>query len=148
MIWWLWLVLGLALVGVEMLTPGGFFVIFFGAAAILVGVLAGLDAAGPAWLQWLLFSALSVLSLGLFRKPLMRRFRLGDATSPRAEELVGEACVVVEPPGEQGFGKVELRGTTWTARTAGTVPLTKGQRCKVERVDGLTLWIRAEGGAA
>lgn len=148
MIWWLWLVLGLVLVGVEMLTPGGFFVIFFGAAAIVVGVLAGLGSAGPAWLQWLLFSALSVLSLALFRKPLMRRFRLGDGASHAVDSMVGEACVVLGAPGPDGYGKVELRGATWTARSTGGAALVKGQRCKVERVDGLTLWIRAEGGAA
>jgi membrane protein implicated in regulation of membrane protease activity len=46
------------------------------------------------------------------------------------------------PPG--GEGRVELRGTPWTARTAGGVKLAVGQRCRVERVDGLTLWLRAE----
>jgi len=147
MIWWLWLVLGLVLVGVELVTPGGFFVIFFGAAAIVLGTLGGLGLAAPAWFQWLLFSVLSVLCLGLFRKPLMRRFGLTDADSPPVDSMVGESCIVVEPPGADGYGKVELRGTTWTARTAGPPP-AKGQRCRVERVDGLTLWIRPEGGAS
>ena len=51
--------------------------------------------------------------------------------------------MVVEevPPG--GVGKAELRGTTWTARTEAASPLAKGQRCRVERVEGLTLWLRA-----
>jgi membrane protein implicated in regulation of membrane protease activity len=148
MIWWLWLVLGLLLVGVEMLTPGGFFVIFFGAAAILLGVLASVDAAGPTWTQWLLFSVLSVGSLAVFRKPLMRRFRLGETSTPPVDSLVGEACVVLEPPAADGYGKVELRGATWTARSVGNAALARGQRCRVERVDGLTLWVRAEGGAS
>jgi membrane protein implicated in regulation of membrane protease activity len=41
-------------------------------------------------------------------------------------------------------GKVELRGTTWTAHNDGPVPLARGQRCRVTRVDGLTLGIVAE----
>jgi len=39
MAWWLWLLVGLALLGIEMITPGGFFTIFFGVAALIVGVL-------------------------------------------------------------------------------------------------------------
>ena len=148
MIWWLWLVLGLALVGLEMLTPGGFFVIFFGAAAILIGFLGGVGAAGPPWMQWLFFSVLSVASLAFFRKPLMRRFRLSENASPAVDSIVGEACVVLEPPAADGYGKVELRGATWTARSVDGAALSRGQRCRVERVDGLTLLIRAEGGAA
>ncbi|MFN8177633.1 MAG: NfeD family protein [bacterium] len=148
MTWWLWIVLGLVLVGVELVTPGGFFVIFFGAAAIVLGILDRLHLAGPPSFQWLLFSVLSILSLAVFRRPLMRRFHLSDGAMPPVDSLVGEACVVTEAPGVDGFGKVELRGTTWTARSASGAGLAKGQRCRVERVDGLTLWIRAEGGPA
>jgi len=39
---------------------------------------------------------------------------------------------------------VELHGTTWTAHNAGPALLKKGQLCKVERVEGLALWITAE----
>jgi membrane protein implicated in regulation of membrane protease activity len=37
-----------------------------------------------------------------------------------------------------------MRGASWTARSSGSVALARGQRCKVERVEGLTLWLRAE----
>ena len=46
------------------------------------------------------------------------------------------------PPG--GVGKAELRGTSWTARNEGERPLATGERARVTRVDGLTLWLRAE----
>jgi membrane protein implicated in regulation of membrane protease activity len=58
--------------------------------------------------------------------------------------MVGESCVVVQAAGPDGYGKVEMRGTSWTARSAGGT-FAVGQRCRVERVDGLTLWIRPEG---
>ena len=38
MAWWLWLVLGLALLASEAFTPGTFFVFFFGLSAIAVGL--------------------------------------------------------------------------------------------------------------
>ena len=49
LLWWHWLVIGLLLVLVELATPGGFFVIFFGVSAIIVGALAGFGLAGPVW---------------------------------------------------------------------------------------------------
>ena len=75
MSWWLWVVIGILLVGIELLSPGGFYVIFFGLAALLVGALRGLGLADPAWLQWLLFSVLAVGSLLLFRQRLVKRWR-------------------------------------------------------------------------
>jgi len=41
-------------------------------------------------------------------------------------------------------GRAELRGTTWSARGVDGVALVRGTRCRVERVDGLTLWLRPE----
>ena len=34
MLWWYWLLLGLLLLGAEMMTPGGFYILFFGLAEI------------------------------------------------------------------------------------------------------------------
>ena len=44
----------------------------------------------------------------------------------------------------EAFGTAELRGVPWSTRVASGIPLRAGQRCRVERVDGLTLWVRAE----
>jgi membrane protein implicated in regulation of membrane protease activity len=142
MVWWLWVLLGLGLFLLEMGTPGGFFAIFFGVAAVVVGGLAWPGWAGPAWLQWLLFSAISVVGLLLFRRPLMRHFKLDR--SKLVDSLVGEVAVVLEEVSPGGVGKAELRGTSWTARSHSSASLARGRRCTVERVEGLTLWIRAE----
>ena len=72
MLWWHWAVLGLLLAAAELLTPGGFFVIFFGLGGLVVAVLAAMGLAEPLWLQILLFSVFSVASLLLFRNPLLR----------------------------------------------------------------------------
>ena len=77
MTWWYWLVLGLVLVALEMASSGGFYIIFFGVAAVVVSLLAATELAAQAWIQWLLFSVLSVVSLLVFRNPLMRKLNLG-----------------------------------------------------------------------
>ena len=70
--WWHWLAAGLALIVVEVTASGGFYFIFFGAGAIIVAALRLLDLAEPLWLQLLVFSVLSVVSLLVFRNPLLR----------------------------------------------------------------------------
>lgn len=142
MIWWYWMVLGLVLMGLELATPGGFYLLFFGLSALVLGTAGGLGVDLPDWLEWLLFSVLAVVSLLLFRGPLLKTVK---PTGGRHEvdSMVGEQAVVLAPIEVGAMGKVELRGTTWNARNAGPDALTKDQRCRVDRVDGLTLWVTA-----
>src|SRR5262245_42125262 len=142
MVWWLWVLLGLGLLAFEMATPGGFFALFFGVSALVVGVLAGAGAGGPPWMQWLLFSLVSVVALLTLRRPLQARLDPGGGRS--VDSLVASTAVALEELAAGGTGKVELRGSAWSARNQGDRALAKGQRCRVEKVDGLTLWVRAE----
>jgi inner membrane protein len=144
MIWWYWMLLGLVLLGVEMATPGGFYILFFGLAALAVGTVTGVGLIQEEWLQWLLFSVLAILSLLVFRGPLLARIKTQDKEMPIVDSIVGESAMPLEDLVPSGTGKAELRGTTWTVHNAGPALLKKGQRCKVERVEGLTLWITAE----
>jgi len=139
----MWFVAGVGLLLFELVTPGGLFAIFFGFAAILVGILTVLHLAGPEWLQWLLFSLFSIAGVLLLRKPIMQRLGVSAPALP-GEEMRGEWALVTEEvrPGE--FGKVELRGTAWNARANRTVRV--GERVPVERIDGLTVWLGGSEG--
>ena len=143
MYWWLWLVLGLVLLGLEAITPGGFYVLFFGVGALVVGAAAGLGIGGPVWAQWLLFSVISVASLMLFRPYLLRVTRSQERPDP-IDTLEGEIAMPLEDISPGAVGKAELRGTTWTALNQDNRMLGRGERCRVARVDGLTLSLRAE----
>lgn len=144
MIWWYWAAFGLLLVAVELMTPGGFYFIFFGVSALVVAGLTFADLSGSEWMQWLLFSVFAVALLLLFRRPLVQRLRsTGNGATPM-DSLVGEVATATTEMAPGSVAKVELRGTTWTARNVGDAPIAMGQRCRVERVDGLTLDIRME----
>ena len=138
--WWLWLVLGLVLAGLELMTPGGLYLIFFGISAMLVGLLSAVGLAQPLWLQVVLFTVLALVALGLFRRALLAKLRRGDLGGA-VDELVGEAALTLEDIPEGGEGRVELRGSAWQARNAGLHSITAGEHCTVERVEGLTLWV-------
>jgi membrane protein implicated in regulation of membrane protease activity len=139
--WWMWLLAGLLLMALEILTPGGFFVIFFGAGAVIVGLLdfAGLSMSFPA--QGLLFVAVSVGAIVLFRKPLQQKVQL-KSTRGKVDSLVGETAQAMEEIPVDGIGKAELRGASWNVRNVGNIPIPRSARCRVEAVDGLTLNVR------
>jgi inner membrane protein len=139
MVWWLWVLVGLALLVVELVTPGGLFALFFGFGALAVAVLAVIGV-GPI-AQWLAFTAISLLLLATLRRALQDKLQARRAP---VDSLVGEEAVLLEDLAAGGEAKAELRGVPWSARAAPGVALRAGQRCRVERVDGLVLWIRAD----
>ena len=142
MIWWIWIVLGCALLLLEMAIPGGFYFIFLGASALLVGFLTAVGITATDWVEWLLFSIFAIGATALFRKPLLQKF--GTATaSGEVDSLVGQTATAMEAIQPGAVGKAELRGASWTAFNASGESLARGQRCRVERVDGLTLFVRS-----
>ena len=144
MFWWHWAVLGFLLAALEILTPGGFYLLFFGVGGLAVSALTLLGIGGPLWLQVLLFTLCSLVSLALFRNPLLRMMQRKTEQNTPTATLVGELAIPVTPidPGE--VAKAELRGTTWTARNRGTRTIPAGCRCKVVHIDGLVITIEPE----
>jgi inner membrane protein len=140
--WWTWILLGLVLLLAEVVTAGGFYILFFGVGAVIVGILSSLDLAGPLWLQIVLFPLLSVLCLWLFREKLLHLTPGGSRQE--VDSLIGESAVAVDGIDVNAIGKAEMHGTSWNARNVGDKPLAPGERCRVDRVDGLTIFVRAE----
>ena len=148
MVWWIWVVLGFALLVLELATPGGFYFVFFGASALLVGFLTALGITTTDWVEWLLFSVFAIAATALFRRPLLKRFAATIPGGP-IDSLVGETATALEGIQPGAWGKAELRGTSWKACNSGGEVLIQGQRCRVERVDGLSIFIRsAESGSS
>ncbi len=140
MSWWLWVLAGIALLVVEMVTPGGLFALFFGVGALCVAVVAALGA--PPTAQWIAFTLVSVVLLATLRRTVKEKLFRENATV--VDSLVGQEVLLLADVPEGGEGRAELRGVPWSARVASGTALAKGQRCRVERVEGLTLWVRAE----
>jgi membrane protein implicated in regulation of membrane protease activity len=139
--WWMWMIFGLALLVFELMTPGGFFVFFFGVAALLIGFLDLIGLHMPLALQGILFAAASVVSILVFRKPLMERFHY-KMPKGKVDSMVGETAKAMDTIPSGGYGKAELRGTAWSVQNIGDITIPQAGRCKVEKVEGLTLLVR------
>jgi len=142
MTWWIWILLGLALLAVEIVIPGGIIMLFFGVSAMIVGVLVALGVGGPLWFQAVLFSVLSVVSLLTLRAPILRRMHSKSSAADKVDSFVGVQALAVGDIAPGTEGKAELRGTLWTAENIGDGTLSAGDKCTVDRVDGLKLYVR------
>jgi membrane protein implicated in regulation of membrane protease activity len=140
MAWWMWMVLGLVLAVAEAQIPTNFFLLAFGVGGIAVGALTGLEWLATPWLEWLTFSLVSVVALVTFQRSLSRP----SAPARTVDDLTRQAAMVLEDGPAGGVGRAELRGTTWSARASDGGALARGTRCRVDRMDGLTLWLRPE----
>jgi inner membrane protein len=144
MLWWHWAVLGFVLAGFEILTPGGFYLIFFGLGGLAVALLSLVGLAGPIWFQLLLFSLFSVVSLALFRNPLLRMMQRQTAVTPPVDKVLGELAIPQVEIAPGSVGPAELRGTTWTARNKGLLTIPALCRCRVTHINGLEITIEPE----
>jgi inner membrane protein len=143
MSWWTWLVAGLVFFILEAMSAGGLFLLFFGVGAVLIGLL---DLSGihlSFVMQGLIFVVFSVVSMLLFRKPLLARFQ-NHMPKGKVDSLVGEIAKALGDIPADGRGTAELRGASWAAHNLGDAAIPQSGRCRVERVEGLTLHVRGE----
>ncbi len=134
---------GFVLLVLEIATPGGFFVMFFGLGALTVGVLSGLGVVNAEWIRWLLFTVFSLGYLLVFRSKIQRRFQMPPG--PAIDSLVGVLAIPQDTIEPGAVGKVEVRGSSWSARNLAPAAIVAGERCTVVDVDeGLLLGVRPE----
>jgi membrane protein implicated in regulation of membrane protease activity len=135
-LYWHWWVLGLILLVAEMLLPTGFFLIWVGAAAILVGVLAWVIP-GMTWeVEMVLFGVLSVASFLAWRR--FRPVNLDSdqpALNRRGHSYVGRTFTLTAPI-VNGIGKLHVDDSQWRISGADA---DAGTQVKVVAVDGATL---------
>ena len=108
-----------------------------------MGALAAFGLAGPLPTQIILFALLSIVLLVFFRSRLLRPVQL-DPQRPAVDTLVGEVGTADDDLAPGAVGRIELRGTAWSARNLATEIVLKGARCRVVGVDGLTVQVEPE----
>ena len=140
MAWWIWVLAAFVLLGLEFVSTT-LHVAFFAVGALVVALLQGMGLELPLWGQLAVFTSVSLVAFFFIRPIVMRRLKLNQ---PRVvDSIAGEQAVAMDDIGVAGLGKAELRGASWNARNVGATPVTRGERCVVERVEGLVLHIRA-----
>jgi membrane protein implicated in regulation of membrane protease activity len=141
--WWAWIAVGAILLGSELaFVDAQFYLVFVGASAFVVGLLAltGLELA--MWLQWLIFAVLAATSMLTFRRRIYERMRRGLPAvkgGPAGETVTLPNAL---PPGETC--RLEYRGGSWSAINGGKSVIPAGSQARIARVDGLTLVVHGD----
>src|SRR5664279_5955416 len=104
--WWL---LALVLIGAEMIAPG-YFMLWIGLAAGIMGAITLIAPSLPAIAQALVFAALAIATCAIYWRlirPLAAHRDDQPLLNRRGDKLVGQRVVVVEPI-VNGRGKVRV----------------------------------------
>jgi membrane protein implicated in regulation of membrane protease activity len=135
----IWFLIGLGLLLLELVLPG-LVILFFGTGAWVTALVCALTDISLN-LQILIFLVASLLGLALLRRYLKRRFfsKKENETSDQLEEFIGHQAKAVEEF-RNGTGKVEFKGTQWTAHCE--EPVTKGTWVTIHRKESLTLFVK------
>jgi len=135
---WSWFVLGLILLGLEILAPGTIF-LWFGLSALVVGVVSLVF--DFAWqVDVSLFLVLSLVSLLIGRRLMLRlASEKGDpGLNQRGSRYIGREFTLAAPLSE-GAGNLSIDDTIW--RITGP-DLPAGTKVRVESIDGARLVVR------
>jgi membrane protein implicated in regulation of membrane protease activity len=131
---WNWMVLGFALLTLEIVVPGAF-LLWIGIAALVTGALSLQLWSAGFWtweVQVLVFLALSLVAAFSGKKIMRRRGEESDQPllNRRAEQFVGRVATLSEPIND-GRGRLRLDDTMW--RVTGP-DLPAGARVRVAKV--------------
>ena len=110
------------------------------AAGSLVALIASLLGA-PLWLQALLFVAVSVGLLAMLR-PLVRKYLRPRISRTNVDAVVGSRGFVTEAiDNVAASGQVKLGAMPWTARSTSGAPIPAGTQIRVDRVEGVKVYV-------
>ena len=106
-----------------------------GALAALVAALLG----AAMWLQVAIFLAVSVLLLALLWKKVHAK---AIGTKTNVDSVIGAEGYVTEAIDNLSYtGRVKLGGITWAARSASGQPIPVGALVRVERIEGVKVFV-------
>lgn len=140
----IWILIALALFGLEVLTLA--FVAFYPALGALAAAIAAL-LGGRIGIQVVVFALVTVVALLLTRKPLLRMMKRMPNVPSNASNVIGRRAVVVIAielgPGQRG--QVRVGTEHWSAKSENEQPVAEGTTVEIVRIDGVALVVRPVG---
>jgi len=138
----IWFVLLVGFLIVEAACPIHLVSIWFAAGSLVAMIVSFLH--GPIWLQITLFLVVSCALVAMLW-PFIKRFLRPRLQKTNVDAVIGsEGYVTVTVDNLAATGQVKLGAMEWTARsTTGTV-IEKGSLVKVDRIEGVKVFVTKE----
>ena len=139
---YVWLSLMLVFLIVEAACPIHLVSIWFAAGSLVASVTAMLG--GGIWLQILLFIVVSAALLASLW-PLVKKVLNPRITKTNIDSVIGsEGYVIADIDNLAATGQVKLGAMEWTARSTSGQPIPKGSLVKVDRIEGVKVFVTPE----
>jgi len=135
----IWFLVGLGLLLLELALPG-LVILFFGAGAWVTALVCAVTDISLNW-QIFIFLIASLLGLVLLRRYLKKRFfsKTDKETEDQLEEFIGKKARAIDDF-KDGSGKVEFKGTRWSARC--DEPVKKGDWVTIMSKESLIFTVK------
>lgn len=134
-----WFIIGIALMILELFTPG-FFLLLTGIAAIITGGLSYLFPPDMIALQWILFGVFTILALVFLRKYLLNKTEPAETIMTNVDGLIGKKAVVIrEIIPDSMKGQVKINGEIWIAQSENNSAVPVDEEVVVKKVSGTKL---------
>ena len=133
-----WFGLSLALMAAETFMPGAF-LLWFGFAAAVLGVLTWILPDMPVMAQAITFGVLSIISIYVYRRWFRGKEPQSDQPllNKRVDQMLGRTYELHEPI-KNGYGKIKVNDALWTVQGS---DLPAGTRVTVTGSHGMTLTV-------
>ena len=133
----IWFLIGLVLFLLELVVPG-FVIFFFGVGAWFTALVCLIADPGTN-LQIIIFAVTSVLSLAVLRRIIQKKFFYGSNDDAKGveDEFTGKEGLALSDFGPGKKGKVEFKGTTWSAESENDIK--EGQSVIIKKKDSFNL---------
>jgi membrane protein implicated in regulation of membrane protease activity len=136
----IWLILGVVLVGAEILS-GDFVLVMLGVAALAA---AGVAAVGAGTALSVAVFAIASIGLVVGARPMLkRRMQIGHGVKTNVEALIGGRAVALSTVDRHG-GQVKIGGDVWSARSLDERVIEPGTAVTVIEISGATAVVLAE----
>ena len=137
MTWYIWLILFLVFLGLEIVTTGVFFFLCFSTGALFAMLVSLLGASFQT--EMIVFCAVSLGSILLIR-PIFKRYFAKQKTETNVDSLIGKKATVIEKIKLTSMGKVKIEGEVWLA--VSNEDINAGEDVVIESVDGTKLVVK------
>lgn len=136
---WIWLGLVVLFFVVEAACPLHLVSVWFAVGSLAALVVNALG--GPLWLQITVFLVVSCALLAALW-PVTRKFLNPGRTATNLDSVIGTVGLVTGPiDNVAATGQVKLNGMEWTARSTSGEPIAEGIRVRVDRIEGVKVYV-------
>ncbi len=140
-LWLLWILISLLCLIIE-LTNGELFIICLSIGGIVTAIVSGLGITDNIAIQILIFAVISILSIFYVRPIAKKYINKSDYIKPsNVQAIIGRKGIITETIEKNGYGRVQIDGDYWKAKSINNSTIYKGEIVKITSIDSIIVTV-------